>query len=82
MHDSYYSYKFTSYVSNIQGLHYYPFAVSLDRCTGSCNTLNDLSNWICFPNITEDINLNVFKMITGIDKSKVLIKHIHANVNM
>ena len=26
-----------------QGLHYYPF-VKLDRCVGSCNTLNDLSN--------------------------------------
>ena len=27
-----------------QGLHYYPFAVKLDRCVGSCNTPNDLSN--------------------------------------
>ena len=24
--------------------HYYPFAVKLDRCVRSCNTLNDLSN--------------------------------------
>ena len=23
--------------------HYYPFAVKLDRCVESCNTLNDLS---------------------------------------
>ena len=28
----------------IQGLRSYPFAVNLDRCVGSCNTLNDLSN--------------------------------------
>ena len=27
--------------------HYYPFAVKLDRCVGSCNTLNDLSNKEC-----------------------------------
>ena len=27
-----------------EGLHYYPFAVNVDRCMGSCNTLNDLSN--------------------------------------
>ena len=27
-----------------QGLHYYPFAVNLDKCMGSCNTLKDLSN--------------------------------------
>ena len=24
--------------------HYYPFVVKLDRCVGSCNTLNGLSN--------------------------------------
>ena len=24
--------------------HYYPFAVKWDRCTGSCNTTNDVSN--------------------------------------
>ena len=23
-----------------QGLHYFPFAVKLDRCAGSCNTVN------------------------------------------
>ena len=27
-----------------QQLHYYPFAVKLNKCLRSCNTLNDLSN--------------------------------------
>ena len=27
----------------VAGLRYYPFAVNLDRCKGSLNTLNDLS---------------------------------------
>ena len=40
-----------------QGLHYYPFAVSLDRCVGSCNTLNDLSNKVCVPNKTKDLSM-------------------------
>ena len=32
----------------IQGLPYYhPFALNLDRCTGSCNIPNDLSNIVC-----------------------------------
>ena len=48
-----------------QGLLYYPFAVNLDTC--SCNTPNDLSNRICVPNKTGDLNLNVFNMITGIN---------------
>ena len=41
--------------------HYDPFAVKLDRCIGSCNTLNDLSNKVCVPNKTEDLNIHVFK---------------------
>ena len=59
-----------------QEFHYYPFAVKLDRCVGSCNTLNDLSNKVCVPNKTEDLNLSMFNMITGINESKTLTKHI------
>ena len=50
-----------------QGLHYYPFAVSLDRCIGSYNTLNDLSNTVCVPNNAENLNLSIFNMITRIN---------------
>ena len=59
-----------------QELHYYPFAVKLDRCVWSCNTLNDLSNKVCFPNKTEDLNLNVFNLIARINELKALTKHI------
>ena len=59
-----------------QELHYYPFTVKLDRCVGSCNILNDLSYKVCVPNKTEDLNLSVFNMITGINESKTLTKHI------
>ena len=55
---------------------YYPVPVKLDRCVGSCNTLNDLSNKICVSNKTEDLNLSVFNMITEINESKTLTKHI------
>ena len=40
------------------------------------NTLNDLSNKLSVPNKTEDLNLSVFNMITGINESKTLAKHI------
>ena len=32
-----------------QELHYYPFAVKLDRCVGSCNILDDLPNKVFVP---------------------------------
>ena len=59
-----------------QESHYYPFVVKLDRCVGSFNTLNDLFNNVCVPNKTEDLNLSVFNMITEINESKTLTKHI------
>ena len=59
-----------------QEFHYYPSAVKLDRCVGSCNTLNDLSNKVCVPNKAEHLNLSMFNMITGINESKTLTKHI------
>ena len=35
-----------------------------------------MSNKVCFPNKTEDLNLSVFNVITGINESKTLAKHI------
>ena len=50
-----------------QEFHYYlSIAVKLDRCAGSCNILNDLSDTACVPNKTEDLNLSELSMITGI----------------
>ena len=59
-----------------QEFQYYPFVVKLYRCVAICNTLNYLSNKVCIPNKTEDLTLSVFNMITGINESKTLTKHI------
>ena len=37
---------------NSQEIHYYPFAIKLDRCVGSCNILNELTNRACDSNKT------------------------------
>ena len=58
-----------------QELHYYPFAVKVGKCVGSCNTLNDLSNKIGVPKI-EDLNIHVFNTIAGNNESKILTKDI------
>ena len=59
-----------------QEFHYYPFSVKFNKCVGSCNTLNDLSNKVCVPNKTEDLDLSVFNITTGINESKTLTKNI------
>ena len=45
--------------------HFYPFAVKLDKCVRSCNTLNDLSIKVCVPqHKTGDLILCMLNMIT------------------
>ena len=48
LHPNEYSHKFL----------YYPFTAKLHNCVGSCHILSDLSNKVCVPNKTEDLNLN------------------------
>ena len=59
-----------------QGLRYYPFLVNLDTCNGSSNIVDGLSDRICVPNKTEDVNLSVFNIITRTKESKTLRKFI------
>ena len=47
----------------------------LGGCNGSCNTLDDPSSRCRVANKT-NVNLNVFNMITRINKSNTLMKHI------
>ena len=59
-----------------QELHYYPHAVKVDRCVRSFNTFNELSNKVCVPSKSEDINIYVFNMITEKNESNILTKHL------
>ena len=59
-----------------QEFQYYLFVVKLGRYTEICNPLTDLSNIVCVPKKGEYLNLSRFNMITGINESKTLTKHI------
>ena len=59
-----------------QEFDYYPYAVKLDRCVESCNTFNYFFNKVCVLKKTEDLNLSMFSMVTGINESKILRKYI------
>ena len=50
--------------------------VKLVRCVENCIMLNGLSNKVCVPNKTKNLNLSMFNMIIGITESRTLTKHI------
>ena len=51
----------------------------LDRCSGRCNALDDLSDLLCVPSKTKDFNLKVLNMILEINESKSIVKNISCN---
>ena len=54
-------------------LKYYSFMISLNKCTGKCNVL---SQKICAPKETKDINVKAFNMIANKDEAKAVTEHI------
>ena len=48
----------------------------LDKYSGSCNSVDDLSTKICVPSKTKDISVKVFNMLTNKNEAKALVKHI------
>ena len=54
-------------------LKYYPFMISLYKCTGSCNVL---SPKICVPKETKDISVKAFNMIRNKNEAKTMTKQI------
>ena len=57
-------------------LQYYPFMISLNKCSGSCNAANNFSPKICVPSKTKDVNVKVLNMITYKNEAKTMVKHI------
>ena len=41
-------------------LNYYLFMISLDKCNGSCNVVDNLSTKMCVPSEIKDLNVKVF----------------------
>ena len=57
--------------------------ISLHKCSGNCNTFNDIHDKMRVPNKTEDVNLSVFSLITSKIESRLSKKNIyHANVKV
>ena len=54
-------------------LKYYPFMISLDKCTERCNVV---SPKVCVPKETKDINVKAFIMIANKNKAITMTEYI------
>ena len=54
---------------------FYPLSISINKCSGSCNSINDPYAKLCVPNITKSINIKVFNTMSRINEAKQILWH-------
>ena len=60
---------------NINDPVFYPYSIKVNKCSGSCNNINNPYGKICIPNITEKINVKVINLISRINETKQILWH-------
>ena len=49
---------------------FYPFSIKVNKCSGSCNNINDPYDKLCVPDVVKKINLKVFYLVSWSNQAK------------
>ena len=49
---------------------FYPFSIKVDKCSGSCNNINDPYAKLYVPDVVQNINVKVFMLISFTNQTK------------
>ena len=65
----------TLVITNSNETLFYPFSLSVNKCGGSCNTIDDVYARVCVPNKVKNMSLKVFNLISGVNETRFLVQH-------
>ena len=60
---------------NSEETFFYPFTASVNKCGGSCNTIDDPYARFCVPNKVKNMNVELFNLMSGVDETKFLVQY-------
>ena len=49
---------------------FYPYSIKINRCKGSCNTINNPYAKICVPDQIKNINVKVFNLLSRTNETR------------
>ena len=49
---------------------FYPFRIKVNKCSGSCNNINDPYAKLCLPDVVKNINVQVFNLMSFSNQTK------------
>ena len=54
---------------------FYPYNVQVNKCSGSCNTLDNPIEKLCFPNVIKGLNMKVYNFLTMLNENRNVLWH-------
>ena len=54
---------------------FYPYNVLVNKCSGSCNTLDDHMAKMCVPNIIKNVNMKVYNFLMRLNETRMVLWH-------
>ena len=53
----------------------YPYNVQVNKCSGSCNTLDNLMAKLCVPGIIKRVNMQVYNFLMRLNETRNVLWH-------
>ena len=54
---------------------FYPYSIKVNKCSGSCNSINDPYAKLCAPDIIKNMDVKVFNLTSRINETRQIIWH-------
>ena len=54
---------------------FYPYNVLVNKCSGSCNTLDNPMSKICVPNVIKRVNMQVYNFLMRLNETRNVLWH-------
>ena len=54
---------------------FYPYSVKISKCSGSCNNINDPYAKLCVPDVSKNMNVKVFNLISRTNETRYIKWH-------
>ena len=54
---------------------FYPFSIKINKCSGSCNNINDPYAKICVPDVVKNLNVKAFNLMSRTNETRHIKWH-------
>ena len=52
-----------------------PYSIKVNKCSGSCNNINDPYSKLCVPDVVKNMNVKVFNLMSRTNETKHIMGH-------